>query len=268
MDKEQLLQETLNKLIERAIGKTLVTDVPLGFQQMRALDMLNRYCVEQTLGDEEVIHDPRKLAYKSNQELQLALSALCLSQSLIRPNRTHKETREFFSTNISITMTEDNTKSVSFGKIMPDLVQEAIYDAIVEDWKIYRDREGMNIKSLIDVKTNFTGLSGFLRGGNKAQEFARFNRKYFEKEKKKEEHAREELENSMRAAIAQNVLSKMTDQMLEAGKSPQEIIESLVNSLEYKPQKRKCPSPSQLIDKKVEENIAFLLEDRTNEREK
>lgn len=267
MDKEQILQETLNKLIERAIGKNLVTDIPLGFQQMQALDMLNRYCVEQTLGDEEVIRDPRKLAYKSNQELQLALSALCLSQSLIRPNRTYKENREFFSTNITVTMTEDNIKSVSFGKIVPDLVQDAIYDAIVEDWKIYRDREGMNIKSLIDVKTNFTGLSGFLRGGNKVQEFARFNRKYFEKEKKKEERAREDLENAMRSAIAQNLFSKMTDQMLEEGKSPQEIMDSLMNSLEYKPQKQKSKPSSQLIDKKVEENIAFLLEDRTNERE-
>ncbi|MBR1604912.1 MAG: hypothetical protein IJ660_02260 [Alphaproteobacteria bacterium] len=268
MDKNQILQETMNQLIERAIGKNLLTDVPLGFRQMQALDTLNRYCVEQTLGDEEVMRDPRKLAYKSNQELQLALSALCLSQSLIRSKRSYKETREFFSSNIVVTMNESGLKSVSFGKIAPDLVQEAIYDSIVEDWKIYRDREGMNIKSLIDVKTNFTGLSGFLRGGNKVQEFARFNRKYFEKEKKKEERARENLENSMRAAIAQNVMSKMTDKLLAEGKSPQEIMDSLMNSLEYKPQKQKTRPSPQLIDKKVEENIAFLLEDRSNEREK
>lgn len=268
MDKNQILQQTLEQLIRRAVGQDIVTDVPLGFQQMQALYMLNRYCVEQTLGDEEVMRDPRKLAYKSNQELQLALSALCLSQSLIRPKRSYKETREFFSANIAVTMNENGLKSVSFGKIAPDLVQEAIYDSIVEDWKIYRDREGMNIKSLVDVKTNFTGLSGFVRGGNKVQEFARFNRKYFEKEKKKEERVREDLENSMRAAIAQNVMSKMTDKLLAEGKSPQEIMNSLMNSLEYKPQNQKRKPSPQLIDKKVEENIAFLLEDKSVEQEK
>ena len=265
MNKEQILQQTMNTLIERAIGNNLMTDISLGFNQMQALSTLNQYCVQQTLGDEEVIRDPRKLAYKSNQELQLALQAICLSQSLIRPNRTYKENREFFSSNITVSMLEDGTKTISFGKIAPDLVQEAIYDSIVEDWKIYRDREGMNIKSLVDVKTNFTGLSGFMRGGNKVQEFARFNRKFYEKEKKKEERAREDLENTMRAAIAQNLFSKMTDQMLEAGKSPQEIMDSLMNSLEYKPQKQKHKPSPQMIDKKVEENIAFLLEDRSNE---
>ena len=267
MNKEQILQQAMSKLIERAIGNNLITDVPLGFSQMQALDVLNRYCVEQTLGDEEVMRDPRKLAYKSNQEMQLALSALCLSQSLIRPKRNYKETREFFSSNISVTMAEDGAKVISFGKIPVDLVQEAIYDSIVEDWRIYRDREGMNIKSLVDVKTNFTGLSGFMRGGNQVQEFARFNRKYFEKEKRKEERAREDLENSMRAAIAQNVMSKMTEQLLAEGKSPQEIMDSLMGSLEYKPQKQGRKNiPQQLIDKKVEENIAFLLEDKSNEK--
>lgn len=267
MNKEQILQKTMNQLIDRAIGKNLISNISLSLNQMQDLSNLNEYCVMQTLGDEEVIKDPRKLAYKANQEFQLALQAICLSQSLIRPNRSYKENRQFFSSNITVTMLEDGTKSISFGKITPDLVQEAIYTGIIEDWKIYRDREGMNIKSLVDVKTNFTGLSGFMRGGNSVQEFARFNRKYFEKEKIKEEHAREELENSMRAAIAQNIFSKMTDQMLEAGKSPQEIMDSLINSLEYKPQKaskRKIPQ----IDRQVEENIALFLEDRSNEHQK
>lgn len=267
MNKEQILQEAMAKLVERAIGKNLVTDVPIGLNQLRALDTLNRYCVEQTLGNEEVMRDPRKLAYKSNQEMQLALSALCLSQSLIRPRRNYRETREFFSSNIAVTMAEDGAKVISFGKIPADLVQEAIYDSIVEDWRIYRDREGMNIKSLVDVKTNFTGLSGFMRGGNQVQEFARFNRKFYEREKRKEERARENLENSMRSAIAQNIMSKMTDQLLAEGKSPQEIMDSLMGSLEYKPQKQGRKNiPQQMIDQKVEENIALLLEDRSNEK--
>ena len=268
MDKNQLIQETMQKLVGRAIGRNLVTDVPLSLNQLNDLANLNEYCVMQTLGNEEVMHDPRKLAYKANQELQLALSAICLSQSMIRPNRTHKENRNFFSSNIAVTMAEDGVKLISFGKIMPDLVQEAIYTGIVEDWKIYRDREGMQIKSLVDVKTNFTGLSGYMRGGNCVQEFARFNRKFFEKEKIKEEQAREHMQNAIRGAVVQNLFSKMTDQMLLEGKTPQEIMDSLMNNLEYVPNKAlKNQGQRECIDSKVEERIsALLLEDNSRER--
>jgi hypothetical protein len=44
-------------------------------------------------------------------------------------------------------------------------------------------------------------------------------------------------------------------------------MDSLMNSLEYKPQNKKSRNAhQQLIDKKVEENIAFLLEDKSDER--
>ena len=269
MDKNQILEDTMRELIGRAIGKNLTTDVPLSLNQMQDLSLLNEYCVIQTLSDDEVMRDPRKLAYKSNEELQLALSALCLSQSMIRPNRSYKETRDFFSSNISVNMLADNTKSITFGKIPSDLVAQAIYREIIEDWKIYRDREGMHIKSLVDIKTNFTGLSGYMRGGNCVQEFARFNRKFFEKEKKKEERAREELQNSMRTAVAQSLLSKMTDQMLAEGKSPQEIMSTLFESLEYTPQKQSAAKyrPQQSIEPQIEEKIALLLDDHTSTNE-
>jgi len=267
MNKDKAIQEIMQNLIARAIGKNLIADVPLSLNQLNDLANLNEYCVHQTLGDDEVIRDPRKLSYKSNQEFQLALQAICLSQSLIRPNRSYKENREFFSSNITVMMLDDGTKSVSFGAVAPDLVQEAIYTGIVEDWKIYRDREGMKIKSLVDVKTNFTGLSGYMRGGNCVQEFARFNRKFYEKEKIKEEQNRQYLENTMRGAVVQNLFSKMTDQMLLEGKTPQEIMDSLMNSLEYVPNKAKRNQAQQMIDSKVEERInSLLLEDNSRER--
>lgn len=267
MDKEQVLQQTLQALTERAVGRNLVSDVALSFNQMQDLANLNAYCVSQMLGDEEVQRDPRKLSYKSNQELQLALQAICLSQSLIRPNRSYKENREFFSSNITVMTLEDGTKSVSFGAVAPDLVQQAIYTGIVEDWKIYRDREGMKIKSLVDVKTNFTGLSGYMRGGNCVQEFARFNRKFYEKEKAKEERAREYMQNAMRGAVVQNLFAKMTDQMLAQGKSPQEIMNALLDNLEYVPGKELSGRrPQQQIDSRVEEQISLMLEDKSNER--
>lgn len=268
MDKNITYQEVIQKLIERAIGKNLVADVPLSLHQLNDLANLNEYCVNQTLGDEEVMRDPRKLSYKSNQEFQLALQAICLSQSLIRPNRSYKENREFFSSNITVETMDNGTKSISFGVVPFDLVQEAIYTGIVEDWKIYRDREGMKIKSLVDVKTNFTGLSGYMRGGNCVQEFARFNRKFYEREKVKEEQAREYLQNTMRGAVVQNLFSKMTDQMLLEGKTPQEIMDSLMHSLEYNPSKG-SHYQRQFIDSKVEERInSLLLEDNTGYRER
>jgi len=269
MNKDKAIQDAVQKLIERAIGKNLIADVPLSLNQLNDLANLNEYCVKQTLGNEEVMRDPRKLSYKSNQEFQLALQAICLSQSLIRPNRSYKENREFFSSNITVETMDNGTKSVSFGAVPHDLVQEAIYTGIIEDWKIYRDREGMQIKSLVDVKTNFTGLSGYMRGGNCVQEFARFNRKFYEKEKIKEEKTREYLENTMRGAVVQNLFAKMTDQMLLEGKSPQEIMDSLMNSIEYTPNKARKNYPQQLIDSKVEDKInSLLLEDNSRDRER
>lgn len=262
-NKEQLLQEMMQNIVNRAVGINIMSDVPLSFSQMQDLFNLNVYCVQQTLSDEEVARDPRKLTYKANHELAVALQAICLSQSMIRPQRTHKETKAFFSDNISVSMSQDGIKHVSFGAVMPDLVQEAIYTGIVEDWKIYRDREGMKIKSLIDVKTNFTGLSGYMRGGDCVNEFARFNRKFFEREKGREERAKESMQNAMRSAVIQNLFSKMTDNLLLEGKSPQEIMTMLLNSNEFMTNKNfNYSNASQLIDSRVEKQIANLLEDK------
>ena len=73
----------------------------------------------------------------------------------------------------------------------------------------------------------------------------------------------------MRGAVVQNLFAKMTDQMLLEGKSPQEIMDSLMNSIEYIPNKAKRNSPQQMIDSKVEERInSLLLEDNSRDRER
>ena len=67
MNKDKAIQDAMQKLIERAIGKNLIADVPFSLNQLNDLANLNEYCVNQTLGNEEVMRDPRKLSYKSNR---------------------------------------------------------------------------------------------------------------------------------------------------------------------------------------------------------
>lgn len=82
MDANQKFQKIIRSLIRRAAEAEIVSEIPLEPEQLAALQNLNRYCVNQVLNDTEVVYDPRKINYKSNQELKAALVALLLSRAL------------------------------------------------------------------------------------------------------------------------------------------------------------------------------------------
>lgn len=77
MDANQKFQKIIRSLIRRAAEAEIVSEIPLEPEQLAALQNLNRYCVNQVLNDTEVVYDPRKINYKSNQELKAALVACC-----------------------------------------------------------------------------------------------------------------------------------------------------------------------------------------------
>ena len=82
MDANQKFQKIIRSLIRRAAEAEIVSEIPLEQEQLAALQNLNRYCVNQVLNDTEVVYDPRKINYKSNQELKAALVALLLSRAV------------------------------------------------------------------------------------------------------------------------------------------------------------------------------------------
>ena len=191
MDANQKFQKIIRNFIHRAAEAKIVSEIPLEQEQLNALQELNRYCVNQVLNDTEVIYDPRKINYKSNQELKAALVAMLLSRALTDPSRRRVENKEYFAENVTVYMQSDDTKVLGFGELAPYQVQESLYPEIINDWMIYRDNAGLGIKALIDNKTNLVGLDTYRAGGDPIYEFARFHRKYTEKEHEKEEKRRE-----------------------------------------------------------------------------
>lgn len=257
MDENKKLQKIIQSFIRKATEVEIVSEVPLSEEQLDALQGLNSYCVSQVLSDPEVVYDPRKINYKANQELKMAVVAMCLAQSLINPVRRNRENKEFFEENINIYMGDEKHKVIEFGAIHPENVSDALFEEIIEDWKIYRDREGFGIKALIDEKTNLTGLNNFNRGGDPIYEFARFRRKYTEKEKVKEEKRRESAQEAFRNAMVQSLASEVARQQLLEGRNPLELLDQLfAPSGKYQGTKR----VTQRIDPQIENNITKLLE--------
>lgn len=250
------LQKIIQNLIQKAVNVEIISEVPLEFCQTEDLLSLNEYCVHQVLSDPEVVLDPRKINYKTNQELKAALVAFCLAQSLTNPLRKTRENKEWFEENISIYMQDEHTKVIGFGEIAPENVQQALFTDIIEDWKIYRDKEGFGIKTLIDEKTNLAGLDNYQRGGDPVYEFARFHRKYTEKERRREEKAREAAQDAFRAALVQSLAQEAAKQQLLKGENPLQLLEQIFNSAGPKTARRQ----PQEIDPQIEKNITKMLE--------
>lgn len=257
---QKKLKKLIQSGIDKAVNVNISSDVPFSLEQIEVLEDLNEYCVNQVLSDEEVIFDPRKIPYKANQEMHDALTAMCLSQSLVNPNRKTIENKEFFAHNITIQVPEPGKKAINFGRIETAHVLDAVYPEISEDWKIYRDKKGMGIKALIDEKTNLEGLSNYQRGGDPIYEFARFHRKYTEKERAKENRARESAQEAFRNEMAKTLATKITEQQLLEGRNPMELMEMLFSPQRNQKPLQQISGKAREIDPKVEENISLLLE--------
>jgi hypothetical protein len=201
----------------------------------------------------------------TNQEMKYALTAICLAGNLINPMRKHREDLRFFLDNIAVTTEDNNIRYINFGKINPYDVQDAIYYDIVEDWKIYRDKEGQGIITLMDDKTNLVRIDGFEAGGNPLYEFARFHRKYTEKEHRKQERAREEAQIAFRNEMARTIANKVTEQQLLEGKNPMELMEMLFAPTTRKSQADvKRIAGQSKVDQEIERNILLMLEDKSD----
>ena len=177
MDANQKFQKIIRNFIHRAAEAKIVSEIPLEPEQLNALQELNRYCVNQVLNDTEVIYDPRKINYKSNQELKAALVAMLLSRALTDPSRRRIENKEYFAENVTVYLQDDDTKVLGFGELAPYQVQESLYPEIINDWMIYRDNAGLGIKALIDNKTNLVGLANIPRKSTRKKKNAARARK-------------------------------------------------------------------------------------------
>lgn len=263
--RQQKLQEIISRLIEQAANVNVECEFPLAPEKLALLKGLNAYCVSQVLYDPEVCRDPRKINYFANQELKLAVMAFCLSEALVNPQRRNRETKEFFAENITVYMRDEHTKIISFGALEHYKADAALYHEIIEDWKIYRDHEGLGIKALVDNKTNLAGLSDYMRGGDPVYEFARFHRKYTEQEHRRQEQNRQATEQAFRNGIVQSLAQEISKQQLLEGRNPMELIDMIFhkNIAEH----TALPPQEKGLDPQVENQVQRLLE-HSNNRER
>ncbi len=259
MNKDIIEQKLLN-IISKAVDVEFLSDVDLSVKQLELLKDLNVFCANQVLDDVEVVRDPKKLIYKTNQELKHALIAICLARSLVNPKTRNYENREYFEENISICSSDDGYKTVCFGAINPSEVNAAIYSEIVHDWLIYRDKHGRGINALMDEKTHLDLLDNFLRGGDPLYEFARFERKFSERRFKKEDQAKESAQEAFRNVMVQAVASEIAKQQLAAGANPMDLVNLLFSAKDYDKAIKELSKPLNVSDNK-------LLEDKSNSDE-
>lgn len=221
-------EEDAQNLINMALQCTVSSLVPLAQEQLDALQNLHEYCVHLALKNPEVAKHPLKIVYKTNEEFKMALVSFCLAYSLTNPLRKLVEDKDFFEKNITVYHQHNNVKEIDFGEIEQQTVVGAINWEIVEDWKLYRDSERDGIRALVEEKTDMLGLEDYKRGGNPMYEFARFHRKFVEKEKRAEHKNKQEMQNAYRTAVISSVTSEVAKQQLLEGKNPVDIINALL----------------------------------------
>lgn len=155
----QSLQLKLEALVNKVASVRVIANVELAQEQLEALQVLRNHCLNQALDDAEVRRDPRKLRYKTAQELKYSLVAICLAQALTNPARRQAENKEYFMNNIQVATADRDWDRIDFGMAGADNVREAIFPEIINDWMIYRDKNGMGIKTLIDTKRSAVNFS-------------------------------------------------------------------------------------------------------------
>ena len=100
--KEDIIKNEIQKIVDKIAEREITSNVFLSPRQLDILSQLNNFSTNKILGDPEVEKDPRKIAYKTNEELRFALIALCLSIALTDHRSKSKYTKEYFANNIYV----------------------------------------------------------------------------------------------------------------------------------------------------------------------
>lgn len=232
--KEEIIKNEIQKIVDKVAGRKIETNAFLTPRQLNIISQLNEFSTNKILSDNEVEKDPRKIAYKTNQELETAIIALCLSVALINHRSKNKYTKEFFENNIFVESVDNDTVKIRFENIEDKIVDNAINPELIFDWMIYRDNEGRGIFSLINEKVcDISDLNDYSAGGDAVYEFARFQRKYHTYKKKKETKSKESAQEAFRNAVAQQVAVQITSQQLLSGKDPMEFVNMLFSKPDF-----------------------------------
>lgn len=212
--------------IEQAIDCEIVSNIELSDEDRALLFQLNQFAVMQVEEDEEVLRDPRKIFYKTDEELRYALTGLCLAIALTKSYTRKKYNKEFFEANIKIYHPDKRSKKIDFGEIDKELLSDVLDENLIFDWMVYRDNKGRGLMGLADhheidleVDVNFN------RGGTPVYEFARFERKYYKKMREKAGKQKDDMQDAFRRVFAEAAAKQLATKI-----DPVEFTARLFNS--------------------------------------
>ena len=228
--KEQIIQQEIQKIVDKVSCRRIETNACLAANQLDIISQLNSFCASKILNDIEVCKDPRKITYKTNQELKLALVALCLSVTLTKHRAKNFYNKEYFEDNILVEHHMPDILSINFINIEDFIIDSAIESELVFDWLVYRDFEGRGIQALINEKMCDFELDGFNAGGCPVYEFARFQRKYHDFKRRKQNKDKENAQETFRNAIVHEVATQIASQQMLNGSNPLELVNMLFDS--------------------------------------
>lgn len=232
--RNEIIKNEIQKIVDTVSERIIISNINFSSRQLDILSQLNDFSTHKILGDIEVEKDPRKIAYKTNQELKTALIALCLSIVLIDHRSKNKYNKEFLADNIFVESQNNEIVNIRFDNIEDKIVNNAINPELIFDWMVYRDNDGRGIYALINEKVcDLDDLKDYNPGGCPIYEFARFQRKYFTYKKIKETKNKESAQEAFRNAVAQQVASQITAQQLLNGSDPMDFVNLLFGKPNY-----------------------------------
>lgn len=207
--------KTKNDLLKEAIDCQVISNIPLNDNEANLLYQLGHFAVMQMEDDVEVLRDPRKIFYKSDEELKVGLVALGLAVALTKQFSCKLYNKEFFEDNIKIDRQKvGSLKKIDFGNIDREMLTDILNENLIFDWMVYRDNKGRGIMGLADYKSiDLEGDADFRRGGTPAYEFARFERKYYKYTREKLGHQKDDMQDAFRRVFAEEAAKQLASQI-------------------------------------------------------
>ena len=137
---DEIIRSEIQKIVDKVAERKINTNIFLSSRQLDVLSQLSYFSTHRILNDIEVEKDPRKIAYKSNQEIKTALVALCLTIALINHRSKSKYNKERI-TKEDLKMLGNMFKSQYQGKQKEERYQTFIHS---NDFRIYKKRDDVN----------------------------------------------------------------------------------------------------------------------------
>lgn len=231
----------LADFVDQAVNCKIISNLPLSDMEKNLLFQLNQFAVMQLEDDAEVLRDPCKIFYKSDEELKRGLIGLSLAVALTKNFSRKIYNKEFFEHNIRVERKKPGCIEINFGAMDRDALDGVLTENLVFDWMVYSDNKGRGLLGLADYKGIYLEDDiDFRRGGSKVYEFARFERKCYKYFREKVQHQKDDMQDAFRRVFAEAAAKQLTEQIdpvaftakLFNSSDPAKEIASMLKSLE------------------------------------